>query len=90
MKNELITYKEVIEQIEKKSLAEKINHLRSEFLMYVDTKTISYFKTRLGLKKEDGHNYITVNLTKRQREDAIEALKWFKRDIEECLKHLED
>jgi hypothetical protein len=90
MKNQLITYKEVMQQIEKKSIADRVRHLKSEFLMYVDTKTIAYRKTVLDLPQEDGNTYTPVNLTKQQREDAIEALRWFKRDIEDCIKHLED
>jgi len=90
MKTKLITYKEVMEQIKKKSLANKIYHVKSDFLMYVDTQTIAYFKTKTGLSQEEGHECTPVKLSKQQREDALEALKWFKRDIEQCINHLED
>jgi hypothetical protein len=90
MKTQLITYKEVMERLEKKSIAGKVNHLRSEFLMHVDTKTIAYRKTVLGVPQEPQNTYTPVNLTNQERMEAIEALRWFKRDIQECINHLEE
>lgn len=90
MKNEMITYKQVMDQFDKKPLSEKIYHLKGQFLMHIDTVTLAYRKTFLDLPQEDGFRYKETNLSKQQREDAIDALRWFKRDIEECIKHLEE
>jgi|688.fasta_scaffold350932_1 hypothetical protein len=78
--------------LEKKSLANKVATIKSTFLGYVDTETLNYYKTQLVMDNPDLYNdldYREVKLSKKQREDAIAELQWFKRDIEACIAHLE-
>jgi hypothetical protein len=81
------------EQLENQSLSNRIASIKSTFLCYVDAETINYYKTEMV--KKDGelrHNmqYRPVDLSKIEREKAIEEMKWFLRDITECINHIED
>jgi hypothetical protein len=87
--------KSFYEHMDGASLKQRIESLKSNFLHYVDHQTINYMFTQLD-KKHPEHNYFDhptrfkVELSKKQREDSIQALKWFKRDIEACISHLEE
>lgn len=85
------------------SLKQRIESLKGKFLHYVDHQTIwfSYKQiTAERIKKDpknekkyledlmDHPNYTDVILSERQRKDCIDALEWFKRDIEACISHL--
>jgi hypothetical protein len=35
-------------------------------------------------------NYTNVELSKKQVEDCIQALRWFEQDIKACISHLEN
>jgi hypothetical protein len=39
---------------------------------------------------QDHSCYINVELSKKQREDCIQALRWFEQDIKACISHLEN
>ena len=95
--------KSFYEYMDTASLKQRIESLKSNFLHYVDHQTIWYsHKQRAAeLIKKDPNNekeyledlmdhpsYINVELSKRQREDCIDALEWFKKDIEACISHL--
>jgi hypothetical protein len=80
-----------MEILQKQKLAQRIWTLKGLFLGYVDIETINYmytqhFKDNPNQVKKD---YKVVELTKSQREKSIEAMKYFIKDIQECIKHLE-
>jgi hypothetical protein len=84
--------KSFYEYMEAASLKQRIESLKSNFLHYVDHQTIWYLHTQLR-KIEPDHfkdhpNRIDVELSKKQREDCIDSLQWFKKDIEACINHL--
>ena len=82
------------EHMDGSSLKQRIATLKSNFLHYVDRETIWYMHTQNQKKNPDywmgiNHpNYREVELSKKQREDAIAEMEWFKRDIEACISHL--
>jgi len=81
------------EQMDSASLKQRIETLKSNFLHYVDHQTIWYSHNQAIKNGEpfmkDHPNYINVALSKKQREDCIQSLEWFKRDIEACISHLQ-
>ncbi len=84
--------KSFYEQMDGASLKQRIETLKSNFLHYVDHQTIWYSHTQYR-KTDPTHfvdhpNRIDVELSKKQREDCIDALQWFKKDIEACISHL--
>lgn len=88
--------KSFYEYMDGASLKQRIASLKSNFLHYVDSQTIWYLHTQNEKKHEDywlgtkHPNYKVVELTKKQREDCIGELEWFKRDIEACISHLKN
>jgi hypothetical protein len=75
------------------SLKQRIESIKGNFLHYVDHQTIWYAHTQIR-KKDPNHfvehpSRIDVELTKKQREDCIQALKWLESDVKACIKHLE-
>lgn len=86
------TYKEYHDKISNQSLSKRIAHLKGDFLQWVDTTTINYSKTQLYKSSNDPieeyDDYKVVELSKREIENSIEQLEWFKRDIEACISHL--
>ena len=97
--------KSFYEHMDSASLKQRIESLKSNFLHYVDHQTIwfSHKKHYEDMVKKDPKNqkeyleelidhpnYTDVELSKKQREDCIEALKWFERDIKACISHLEN
>ena len=97
--------KSFYEHMDTASLKQRIETLKSNFLHYVDHQTIWYShkqKTQELIKEDpqnekeyledlmDHPNYINVELSKKQREDCIQALRWFEQDIKACISHLEN
>ena len=85
--------KSFYEYMDGASLKQRIETLKSNFLQYVDHQTIWFAHTQQR-KKDPKHfvdhpNRIDVDLSKKQREDCIDALQWFKKDIEACISHLQ-
>ena len=81
------------EQLQKKSLANRIAAIKAIFLAYVDTETINYYKTQLvktSPSTYDDLEYRRVELSKKQKEDAIYELRILIRDAEECVNHLKN
>jgi hypothetical protein len=80
------------EYMDTASLKQRIASLKGYFLHYVDHITIWYYhnqQIKAGTSNFDTHpNYTKVELSKKQREDAIAELEWFKKDIEACISHL--
>jgi hypothetical protein len=85
--------KSFYEHMDNASLKQRIETLKSHFLQYVDHQTIWYSHNQAikkGAKSMSNHpNYTNVELSKKQREDCIDALEWFKKDIEACISHLQ-
>ncbi len=82
-------------QMQNKSLSQRIDSLKSTFLHFVDHETIWYSHTQ-RIKKNpndsfaDHDDFHVVELSSREKANSIEALKWFLKDIEACISHLED
>jgi hypothetical protein len=88
--------KSFYEHMDSASLKQRIETLKSNFLQYVDHETIWYAHTE-NEKKDKNYwlgtkhpNYKVVELSKKQREDCIQSLKWFEQDIKACISHLEN
>jgi len=86
--------KSFYEYMQSATLKQRISSLKSKFLHYVDHQTIWYYYG-VEIKKGkstilDHPDYTKVELSKKQREDCIQELKWFKSDIEACISHLEN
>jgi hypothetical protein len=86
--------KSFYEHMDNASLKQRIESLKSNFLHYVDHQTIWYSHNQ-NIKKGDKtwlkHPcYINVELSKKQREDCIQALHWFEQDIKACISHLKN
>lgn len=84
--------KSFYEYMDNSSLKQRIESLKSNFLHYVDHQTIWYSHNQ-EIKKGDKSwlkhpCYLNVELSKKQREDCINSLEWFKKDIEACISHL--
>ena len=93
------TYKEYRETLQSKKLDKLIYHLKGEFVSLVDWITINYSKTQMYKKRDNNDlefhdlfsdDFEKTELTKGERERAIEVLQWFKQDIEQCIGHLQD
>jgi hypothetical protein len=85
--------KSFYEYMDNASLKQRIEGLKSNFLHYVDHQTIWYSHNQ-AIKKgvssmKDHPNYTNVELSNKQREDCIQSLEWFKKDIEACISHLQ-
>jgi hypothetical protein len=71
------------------SLSRRIESLKSYFLHYVDHQTINYHYTQFKKKNPDWDGeFNVVELTNKQREDCLQALRWFENDIKACISHL--
>ena len=78
------------EQMNAKSLSNRVYSLKCEFLHFVDKVTLNYLKTQQE-KEEPGcwsNHYVHTELTKREKDKAIEEMKWLIKDIEACISHL--
>jgi hypothetical protein len=86
--------KSFYEHMDNASLKQRIETLKSNFLQYVDHQTIWYSHNQAikkGSKSMVNHpNYTNVELSKKQVEDCIQALRWFEQDIKACISHLEN
>ena len=86
------TYKEYHDKISNQSLSKRIEHLKGQFLGWVDHTTINYKKTQLYKSSNDPleeyDRYTPTELSKREIENSIQSLEWFKQDIEACISHL--
>lgn len=82
------------QQMEKQSLSNRIASIKATFLMYVDTVTLNYHKTQYYKKNPDAlmeyDEHTVVDLTTKERENAIQEMRWFLKDIQECITHLEN
>ena len=81
------------EYMQNATLKQRIESITGKFLHYVDHQTIWYAHTQQR-KKDPTHfvdhpDRIDVELSKKQREDCIQALKWLERDVQACISHLE-
>jgi len=81
------------EYMETASLKQRIESIQGNFLHYVDHQTIWYYHTQLR-KKQPNHfidhpDRMDIELSKKQREDCIQALKWLQNDVKACIAHLE-
>ena len=82
------------EYMQNASLKQRIESITGKFLHYVDHQTIWYAHTQI--RKSQPNHFIDhpdrkdIELSKKQREDSIQALKWLKRDVEACINHLEN
>jgi hypothetical protein len=84
--------KSFYEHMDGASLKQRIETLKSNFLHYVDHQTIWYSHTQFR-KIDPNHfidhpNRIDVELSKKQKEDCIQALKWLESDVKACISHL--
>ena len=81
-------------QMKSKSLTQRIESIKGEFLHYVDSDTIWYLHN-VNIKKnadnsfKDHPNYRLVELSERERQNSIQALHWLLRDVKACIAHLE-
>ena len=87
--------KKIENPLKKMTLFNRIFSIKGEFLHYVDSVTLNYFKTKHyeehpddDLKEYDV--YEPTELSKKQKEDSIEMMKYFIKDIEQCIWHLEN
>jgi len=95
--------KSFYEYMDGASLKQRIETLKGQFTHYVDHQTIWYSHKKYYedmVKKDpknqkeylegliDHPNYTDVELSKKQREDCIDALQWFETDIKACISHL--
>lgn len=84
--------KSFYEHMDNASLKQRIETLQSNFLHYVDHQTIWWAYNQLEAQDptlKDHPNYTKVELSKKQREDCIQSLKWLERDVKACISHLE-
>ena len=83
------------QQMSKKSLSNRIASIKGEFLHWVDNETI-WYSHNVRIKKnpndsmKDHPDYKLVELSNRERQNAIEQLQWLLRDVEDCISHLEN
>lgn len=80
------------QQMESKSLPQRVGSLHSEFLHFVDTMTINYHKTQLAKANPedwDSDEYTHTELSKAQVNKTIEALHWLEQSVKACINHLE-
>jgi hypothetical protein len=87
--------KSFYEHMDNCSLKQRIETLKSNFLHYVDHQTIWWMHNqRIKQNPNDSFvkhpNYTNVELSKKQREDCIDALEWFEKDIKACISHLKN
>lgn len=88
--------KDYYEYMKSASLKQRISTIKSNFIHYVDSQTIWYKHTQNQKKDPDywmgtkHPNYKVVELSKKQREDCISEMEWFKKDIEACINHLKN
>ncbi len=80
-------------KLKKQSLLKRIQSIHALFLGLVDNETIWYFHTQ---ERKNNPNHFAdhpdrrdIELSSRQKENCRHHLKMLKRDIEECLEHLE-
>lgn len=93
------------EYMQTATLKQRIESVTGKFLHYVDHQTIWFAHKKFyedAVKKDpdnqkeyfgdltDHPNYVDVVLSKKQREDCIQALKWLERDVKACISHLEN
>ena len=81
------------EQMKAKSLSNRIYSLKGDFLHYVDTVTINYMKTQHNKKDADHWDfdqYTPTELSKSEKQKAIEYMEWFVKDIQSCISHLKN
>ena len=78
------------ERMDDYSLKQRIETLTSQFLHYVDHQTIHYYYTEFKKKNPDWDgDYNVVELSKKQKEDCIQALKFLENDVKACIGHLQ-
>jgi hypothetical protein len=80
--------------MKQKSLFQRVSSLKSNFLHYVDNITINYAKTQMYKTSNDPleeyDEYTTIELSKSEKEKAIEYMEYFIKDIQACINHLKN
>lgn len=74
------------------TLKQRIESITGKFLHYVDHQTIWWMYNQLETQDptlKNHPNYTKVELSKKQREDCIQALSWLERDVKACINHLQ-
>lgn len=87
------TYSEYNDKLKSQSLDKIIYHLKSKFVHHIDVVTMNYLKTQQNKKSPgtfDDNEYTPTELSKGEKERAIQNLLWFKSDIEACISHLKN
>jgi len=87
-----LTYQEYRNKLRAQKLDKLIWSLKSEFQM-VDSITLNYLYTqrsKISSTPYDNDQYTPTELGKSEKKNALEALYWFKKDIELCIGHLEN
>jgi hypothetical protein len=85
--------KNYYQEIEKLSLSKRVDTIKGQLLMYVDTLTLRYLKTQLEKKNPEHFEdwpFEKFEVTKREKAKALESLYWLKKDVEACISHLEE
>jgi hypothetical protein len=78
-----------------KTLSQRIESLKGQFLHYVDNETI-WYSHGVRIKKDPNDrfrkhpDYKLVELSERERKKSIEALHWLLQDVKHCIAHLEN
>jgi len=81
------------ERMQTSTLKQRIEGIKGQFLHYVDSETIWYAHTQI--RKQDPTHFADhpdrkdIELSKKQRQDCIQVLKWLESDVKACIKHLE-
>jgi hypothetical protein len=82
------------EVMESSTLKQRIQHLKGNFVHFVDHQTIWYshgVNIKKGKSSFDTHpQYTKVELTKKQRQECIQELIWLERDVQACIAHLKN
>lgn len=77
-----------------KTLSQRIESLKGQFLHYVDNETLWYSHC-VRIKKnpndpfKDHPSYRLVELSEKERKKSLEVLHWLLNDVKHCIGHLE-
>lgn len=91
--NEKCKEKNYHNEMSKLSLPRRVETIKGQLLHYVDTLTLRYYKTELEKKEPEHFEYWPFDkfeVSKKDRERAIDALYWLKKDVEACISHLQN
>ena len=86
------SWKDWSKEIQSKPLNQRIGTIKSLFLSYVDSTTLNYYKTQMYKTHKDEleeyDDYKITELSKGEKEKAIQELQWLLNDVECCISHL--